>query len=153
MANPIKQMPYQPIGDFRLEYSGHTETSNYRRALTPDTAIARISYAFGGATFNREIFASPLDQVIVVNLTADRSGQISFAATFTTPQKAAVETAADSLILRGENREASGVKGALKFQARALVLANGGRNGSRERKNRRWQCELCTDPDFRSDEL
>ena len=79
------------------------------------------------ATFNREIFASPVDQVIVVNLTADRSGQISFAATFTTPQKAAVETAADSLILRGENREAAGVKGALKFQARALVLANGGR--------------------------
>ena len=127
MANPIKQMPYQPIGDFRLEYSGHTEVSNYRRELNLDTAIARISYAFGGVTFNREIFASPVDQVIVVNLIADRSGQISFAATFTTPQKAAVETAADSLILRGENREASGVKSALKFQARALVLANGGR--------------------------
>ena len=127
MANPIKQMPYQPIGDFRLEYSGNTEVSNYRRELNLDTAIARISYGAGGTTFNREIFASPVDQVIVVNLTADRSGQISFASTFTTPQKAAVETAADSLILRGENREAAGVKGALKFQARALVLVNGGR--------------------------
>src|SRR5688572_31156248 len=31
MANPIKQMPYQPVGDFRLEFSGHTEVSHYRR--------------------------------------------------------------------------------------------------------------------------
>ena len=127
MANPIKQMPYQPIGDFRLEFSGHTEISNYRRELNLDTAIAGISYAAAGTTFNREVFASPVDQVIVVNLTADRPGQISFAASFTTPQKAVIEAAAGSLILRGENREESGIKGALRFQARALLLTSGGK--------------------------
>jgi alpha-L-fucosidase 2 len=127
MANPIKQMPYQPIGDLSLEYSGHTEVSNYRRELNLDTAIARISYAAGGATFIREIFATPVDQVIVVNLTADRPGQINFAASFTTPQKAVIESAAGVLILRGENRDSSGVKGALNFQARALLTPNGGK--------------------------
>jgi alpha-L-fucosidase 2 len=127
MANPIKQLPYQPLGDFRLELPGHTQVSNYRRELNLDTALASISYAFEGTNFNREIFASPVDQVIVVNLTADRPAQISFAAGFTTPQKAVIEADAGSLILRGENREASGVKGALKFQARALLMVKGGK--------------------------
>src|SRR5215831_2052623 len=31
MAQPIKQMPYEPVGDLRLEFSGHTEFANYRR--------------------------------------------------------------------------------------------------------------------------
>jgi alpha-L-fucosidase 2 len=127
MANPIKQLPYQPLGDLRLELPGHTQVSNYRRELNLDTAIASISYAFEGTNFNREVFASPVDQVIVVNLTADRPAQISFAASFTTPQKAVIEADAGSLILRGENREASGVKGALKFQARALLMVKGGK--------------------------
>jgi alpha-L-fucosidase 2 len=127
MATPIKQMPYQPVGDFRLEFAGHSEIANYRRELNLDTAIASISYAAGDVRFTREVFASPVDQVIVVRLTSDRPGQISFVASLATPQKAAVETAPGTLILRGENREASGVKGALKFQARALLLPVGGK--------------------------
>jgi alpha-L-fucosidase 2 len=138
MATPIKQMPYEPIGDLRLDFPGHDTVSNYRRELDLDTAIAKVSYAVGGVHFTREIFSSPVDQVIVVRLTADRPGQISFAAWFTTPQKAAIgaeknpnagspRPAAATLILRGENGEASGIKGALKFQARSRVIAAGGR--------------------------
>jgi alpha-L-fucosidase 2 len=132
MATPIKQMPYQPVGDFRLEFAGHSGISNYRRELNLDTAIANVSYAAGGVRFTREVFASPVDQVIVVRLTSDRPGQISFVASFATPQKAAIESAPGTLILRGENREASGVKGALKFQARALLLPRGGKMEARD---------------------
>jgi alpha-L-fucosidase 2 len=137
MAHPIKQMPYETVGDLRLEFPGHTEVSNYRRALDLDTAIAKVSYTVRGVTFTREVFASPVDQLIMVSLTADHPGQISFAASFTTPQKASIETdtnhkailsrsAERTLILRGENGEAFGIRGALKFQARARVIANGG---------------------------
>jgi alpha-L-fucosidase 2 len=138
MASPIKQMPYEPIGDFRLDIADHDTVSSYRRELDLDTAIAKVSYAAGGVHFTREIFSSPVDQVIVVSITADRPGQISFAASFTSPQKAAIEaetnrnsgsprSSAATLILRGENGEASGIKAALKFQARARVIATGGR--------------------------
>src|ERR1043165_3896155 len=78
MANPIKQMPYEPIGDLRLTFPGHDNATNYRRQLDLNTAIATISWKIGTTTFTREIFASPLDQVIVVSLTADRSGQLNF---------------------------------------------------------------------------
>jgi alpha-L-fucosidase 2 len=33
MAHPIKQMPYEPVGDLSLEFAGHNEVSNYRREL------------------------------------------------------------------------------------------------------------------------
>lgn len=128
MARPIKQMPYQPVGDLKLDFPGQDDASNFRRELDLDTAIAKVSYICGGVSFTREIFSSPVDQVIVVSLTASKPDQITFNATLSTPQKATVRTeSADTLILSGQNGDASGIKGALKFEARVRVLAQGGR--------------------------
>ncbi len=127
MAQPIKQMPYEPVGDLKLHFPGHEDATNYRRQLDLNTAIAAVSYTVGPVNFRREMFASPLDQVIAVHLTADKPGQLSFSAIFETPQKATISTeAADTLVLRGENGDAFGIKGRLKFEARVVVLARGG---------------------------
>ncbi len=127
MAHPIKQMPYEPVGDLKLEFPGHDAASDFRRELDLDTAIASVSYTLAGIKFTREIFSSPVDQVIVVNLGASRPGQINFNASMATPQQATVETTADAtLVMRGRNGDAFGIKGALKFQARVRVLAQGG---------------------------
>src|SRR5688500_18523675 len=67
MAQPIKQMPYQPVGDLKITFPGHKDVTAYRRQLDLNTAIARVSYKVGATTFTREVFASPLDHVIVVN--------------------------------------------------------------------------------------
>jgi alpha-L-fucosidase 2 len=128
MARPINQMPYQLVGDLRLHFPGHDAVSDYRRELDLDTAIARVAYTAKGVRFTREVFSSPVDQVIVVSLIADRPGQISCSVTMTTPQKATVEAVSDNeLALRGQNADASGIKGALKFQARVRVLVSGGK--------------------------
>lgn len=128
MARPLNQMPYQPIGDLRLYFPDHDAVSHYRRELDLDTAIARVAYTVKGIRFTREIFSSPIDQVIVISLTSNRPGQITFSATMTTPQKATVETeSVNELILRGHNGDAYGIKGALKFQARVRVLTWGGK--------------------------
>src|SRR5436190_797443 len=65
MAHPIKQMPYEPVGDLRLEFAGHEDVSNYRRELDLDSAIVKVSYNAQGANFTREVFSSPIDQVII----------------------------------------------------------------------------------------
>jgi alpha-L-fucosidase 2 len=128
MAHPIKQMPYEPVGDLKLEFPGHLEVRNYRRELDLETAIAKVSYRFGNVHFTREVFASPVDQVIVVRLTSDHPNQINFVAGFATPQKAGITSAdSDTLVMCGENGAAAGIKGALKFQARVRVLARGGK--------------------------
>src|SRR4030095_5143413 len=100
--------------------------AQYRRDLNLDTAIARVTYTAGGVKFTREVFASPVDQVIVVRLTADRPGQVSFTAGMATPQKATVTAEGpDTLVMRGVNGAAQGIPGALRFQARVRVLPEG----------------------------
>ena len=37
-------MPYQTVGDLRLEFPGATNAKNYRRELELDTAITSVSY-------------------------------------------------------------------------------------------------------------
>ena len=127
MARPISQMPYETVGDIKLEFPGHIEAKDYRRELDLETAIAEVSYNFGGFNFTREVFATPVDQVIVVRLTCDHPNKINFVASLATPQKADIRAMdSDTLVLYGENGEASGIKGALKFQVRVQVLAHGG---------------------------
>ena len=129
MARPLKQMPYEPVGDLKLSIPGTGGTvTDYRRELDLDTAIARVSYTGAGTKFVREVFASPVDQVVVVRLTADQPGKIGFTATMATPQKATVVAESPgTLVMSGVNGDANGIKGALRFQARVRVLTQGGK--------------------------
>jgi alpha-L-fucosidase 2 len=127
MARPIKQMPYEPVGDLVLEFPDHTNASGYRRELDLDTAVAKVTYLVNGVTFTREAFASSIDQVIAVHISANRPHQISFKATLRTPQNATVSAEGNNtLVLRGRNGEAFGIQGALTFQARVRVQVSGG---------------------------
>lgn len=110
-----------------MEFPGHEVCSNFRRELDLDTAIATVSYTVAGVRFAREIFSTPVDQVIVVNLTADRPNQLTFTARLTSPQRESVSTVADNtLVVTGQNDDSSGIKGALKFAGRASIIAEGG---------------------------
>jgi len=127
MAQPIQQMPYQPVGDLILDFPGHENISDYRRELDLDSALARVTYRCGDVTFTREVFASPVDQVIVVRLSADRPGQINFTASFSTPQIATIHSeGSHTLVVNGQNGAASGIPGQLTFQARVLIRPEGG---------------------------
>ena len=127
MARPLGQMPYQTVGDLFLDFPAAAAAEHYRRDLDLDTAIASVSYTANGVAFRREVFASPVDQVIVVRLSADKPGQITFVAGMKTPQAATITTeAANTLVMSGVNGSADGIKGALKYQARVQVRAQGG---------------------------
>jgi alpha-L-fucosidase 2 len=128
MGIPIKQMPYETVGDLFLTFPTNAPVIDYRRDLNLDTAVAGVSYTADGVHFKREIFSSPVDQVIVVRLTADKPGQISFTAGMTTPQKAQVTAdGTNTLVLKGVNGTASRICGALTFESRVTVLATSGK--------------------------
>jgi alpha-L-fucosidase 2 len=128
MAVPLREMPYETLGDLWLDFPTNATFENYRRDLNLDTAVATVSYTANGVHFKREFFSSPVDQVIVVRLTADQPGQITFTAGMTTPQKVTVASdGAETLVMDGVNGEARGIKGVLKFQARVHLLAAGGK--------------------------
>jgi alpha-L-fucosidase 2 len=127
MGKPMRQMPYETLGDLFLAFPANAAVGNYRRDLNLDTAVASVTYTSDGVKFTREIFSSPVDQVIVVRLTADKPGQISFTAGMTTPQKATVFANSNTLEMVGNNGEARGIPGALSFVVQVRVLAQRGK--------------------------
>lgn len=132
MAKPLGQMPYQTVGSLYLTFPGETNGSDYRRELNLDTATVTTSYTRAGVRYTREVFASAPDNVVVMRLTADQPGKVSFVAGMRTPMRGAVIRAAgnDTLVMNGTGGDAGGIKGQLKYQARAQVLAKGGKTSA-----------------------
>jgi alpha-L-fucosidase 2 len=130
IAVPSSEMAYEPAGDLYLNFPVLDSAENYRRDLNLDTAVAGVEYTANGVHYSRSVFASPVDQVIVVRLTADKKGSISFnAGLHTSTQQKPVVTVepGNTLALRGINASGAGnIKGALQFEVRAQVMADGG---------------------------
>ncbi len=136
MAKPLRQMPYQPVGDLRLELHGDKQQfTDYRRELDLATAIAQVCYSINGVRYKRETFASAVDQVIVVHFTADKPGSVAFSATMDSPQKVKVEAVKpDGLVMNGISGDARGIKGSVAFQCRVRIQTDGGRTTQEKEK-------------------
>ena len=104
MGSPSLLMPYQPFCDLRLHFDGTEAAEDYHRELSLDDAEARLSYRIGDVTFRRQVWVSHPAQVMIVRLTANRPGQISFSVTLDSPQAGATtETVGnDGLQLTGQ---------------------------------------------------
>jgi len=142
MGNPKKLQAYQPFGDLHLKFQGHDNPGEYRRQLDIDRAIAQVRYRIGRAHFREEVFSSYPDQIIVIRLTCDRQGQISFDASMTSPHTGAATRSVGSDTLRlmgqlGQRKKPNKVgRGGgwnanwdgpgLSFEARLHIAADGG---------------------------
>jgi alpha-L-fucosidase 2 len=128
MSIPVRQMPYQTLGDLRIRFTLDSDARDYRRELNLDTATARTQFKSGDTTYTREIFASAPDQVIVIRLTADKPGRISFSASFRTPHRPSkTEAQNGDLTLSGTSGAAEGVAGRINFNARLRAIADAGK--------------------------
>ena len=123
--------PYQPLGDLLIRFPGHKDAIDYRRELDLDSAIVRITYRMGDAVFTREIFSSAIDDVVVIHLTCDKPGRISFSATLTREQDSQTRAVSpDLVVMEGEaiargNRHPLERKVGVKFQAMLQAFAEG----------------------------
>ena len=134
---------YLHMGNLFLDLSlKDTIITNYTRSLDLNTAIASTSYKVRGTTFNREVFVSHPDKVMVVRLTASKKKNISLNAWLNSKLKhtsAAVSN--DELILKGQapmhvaNRESEPLQivyderengEGMKFQIHVKIKIEGG---------------------------
>lgn len=70
---------YQKFGDLWIQFDGMDDVQDYRRELSLDEAIGRVSYTSGGTHYLREYFASRPDEVIVIRLsTKDVGAKLNF---------------------------------------------------------------------------
>lgn len=137
MGVPYEQMKYQSLGDLMLHFAGHETVTDYRRELDLDAATVRVRYTLHGVHFLRETFVSAPDQVLVVRVTADRPGALTFTANLQGTRNDAHSNygtdyfrmdgvAPDGLRITGKNSDYLGIAGRLTYEARLVARNEGG---------------------------
>lgn len=119
-GSPDKRGSYRNFGNIYMDFLTPDTCSDYRRELSLDEAVGRVSYVIGTTRYEREYFASHADSVVVMRLSTPGSrGRLN-------------------LVLRmvdGEGRQAmtggnmflvSGQLDLLHYEAQAVVKAEGG---------------------------
>lgn len=132
-------MPYETVGNLRLNFLNKDSISNYYRELDIENAVNTTKYTVDGVDYKREIFTSFSDQVIVMKLSANKKGAISFSAGMDRPKPAKVAVFTEDknvLVMTGfgsDNKnkrlpkEATAIKGEVEFDARVKIVPNGGK--------------------------
>lgn len=137
MGYPVEQQKYQALANLVLSLDATGDVSEYRHELDLDTAVITTRYAQGGVRYTREVLVSPVHQVVVVRLTADKPGRISFTAQLRGYRNTAHSNYAtdyfqmdgqgqDGLVLRGRSADYLGVAGKLRYETRLRTNATGG---------------------------
>lgn len=120
-------MPYQTIGSLIIEAPGHEKAKNYYRDLDLERAVATTRYQVGGVNFQREVFASFPDRVIIVRFTTDKPGELNFKVSYDSPLQSTVRKQGKKLVLRGKGGDHEGVKGVIEVETQSQVIAEGGK--------------------------
>ena len=119
-GSPTQRGAYQNMGDLFFDFGTPEGYAGYRRELSLDDAVGRVSYVLGGVEHVREYFASRPDSVIVVRLALPSAkGALNF-----------------TLRLEGAHQEATKVVGhtmtiggtldLLSYEAQVVLLTEGG---------------------------
>lgn len=120
-------MPYQTIGSLIIEAPGHEKAMNYYRDLDLERAVATTRYQVDGVNFQREVFASFPDRVIIVRFTTDKPGELNFKVSYDSPLQSTVRKLGKKLVLRGKGGDHEGVKGVIEVETQSQVIAEGGK--------------------------
>lgn len=137
MGYPVEQQKYQSLANLVLTFESQGEVKNYIHQLDLDSAIVTTSYEQNGISYKREVFSSPVDQVIVVRMEASRPGNISFRAELRGCRNQAHSNYAtdyfqmdnygdDGLILTGKSADYLGVPGRVRYVCLLKAVTEGG---------------------------
>ncbi|MDR0267204.1 glycoside hydrolase family 95 protein [Paenibacillus sp.] len=72
--------PYQPLGDLLIHLEGQEQAVDYRRELNLQAGVAKISYKIGTTQYEREVFATAADEVLIIRLTASKPRALTLTA-------------------------------------------------------------------------
>lgn len=114
---------YQTLGDLNLDFEALRGVSDYRRELDIEKAVASVSYSVNQVKFTREIFSSAPDQALIVRLTADKPGMVTFTAKLSRPgNKATINSHSNEIIMSEHTGDGTGVR----MECHLKVLPEGG---------------------------
>ena len=93
-SSQLKVRSYQPLGDVLIDFYLHKNSlpkvDNYTRELNLETGITTTSYSINGNKLTREVFASAVDNIIVIKLKSEQAGKLTFRLLLSREQDATV---------------------------------------------------------------
>lgn len=111
---------YQNFGDLYIKFPTHTSYTDYKRELSLDEAIGRVSYKVGSVSYLREYFASNPDSAIVMRISAPgQSGQLTFTVSLTDAHSGTTSYSGNKITM-------SGSVSILSYEAQVKVINEGG---------------------------
>jgi alpha-L-fucosidase 2 len=138
MGYPVEQQKYQSLANLHLFFKNHEEVTEYRRWLDLKAGITGVQYIADGVTYRREVIASAPDQVIMVRLTANKPGRISFKAqlrgcrnqahsNYATDYFQMDGVGSDGLMVNGKSADYLGIEGKIRYKAQLKAIPEGGK--------------------------
>ena len=110
-----------------MEAEAKPQILDYKRGLSLRDALAYTSFRQNGVTYRREYFVSRDNDVIVVHLTADRKGGLSFSATLERAKSAVVRMDGQTLLMNGVLDSGISEKEGMKYRVAMRLVAKGGK--------------------------
>lgn len=114
-------MPFQTAGSVILNFPNHENYVDYYRELSLDKAVATTHYAVDGVKYTREVFTSFEDDVIIMQITADKKGSLNFDLEYTSQAEHKIFKKDNVLILEGKGSDHEGVEGKIRYQTQTLI--------------------------------
>ncbi len=120
---PTGTRAYQTLGDLQIQTLDSGAYTNYRRELLLDSALVRVSYTKAGVAFNRVVFSSAVDDMVVFQETADADGAISCQISLNRPGEGEeILIKGNSIIMKQHVENGQGVR----YETRLHVTVEGG---------------------------
>jgi alpha-L-fucosidase 2 len=103
VGTPPRIRSYQPLGDLLIKYNWQGDISNYRRSLDIQSGIAATSFEVDGNVYEQKVFATAVDNSIVIEIRALNKGTINASFELNRSRDAITEATDDGcLILKGQ---------------------------------------------------
>ena len=116
-----------PIGDLKMQFIyPEGKVTDYRRSLSLDEAVSSVSFNSGGVNYKREYFATNLDNVLVLRLTADKQKSITMNMGLDLMRQADLSVENNQLVFTGKVDFPLHGPGGVCFEGRIAVLADNG---------------------------
>jgi len=114
---------YQTLGDLTLDFGQAQGVSGYYRELDIEEAVAKVIYTSNQISYTREVFSSAPDQALVIRITADKPGAVTFTARLSRPgNKAIIKAVNDQIVMNEHVGDGIGVK----METRLRIVPDGG---------------------------
>ena len=106
VGTPSRIRSYQPLGDLRINYRWKGAVSNYRRSLDIQSGIATTAFEVNGQAYTQKIFASAVDNSLVIEIKALDGGRINALFELKREKDAIIKVSDDGrIILTGQIRD------------------------------------------------